>query len=136
MKKSEVEGEKSQPKQPVNFLPQGKWLKPSEIEYEFGGTVGVIGMLVGFPLLMYYMWICAEFYHGKVALPKAGESWLHFIKHLYQLFLENGVPKKYDWTIFLTFWAFQIVFYYTLPGIWDQRPAFIPFEGKAVALLL
>ena len=50
-----------------NFLPQGKYLKPDEIEYEFGGTAGVLGMLIGFPLLMYYMWICAEFYNGTIA---------------------------------------------------------------------
>lgn len=128
--KLQVQGEEKKSKQPVNFLPQGKWLKPNEIEYEFGGTTGVIGMLIGFPLLMYYMWICAEFYHGKVALPKAGESWMHFIKHLYQLVLENGIPEKYDWTIFLTFWVFQIIFYYTLPGIWTKGQPLSHLKGK------
>ena len=57
-----------------NFLPQGKYLKPEEIEYEFGGTIGVLGMLIGFPLLTWYMWISAEFYGGKFALPENGES--------------------------------------------------------------
>ncbi|AJR95419.1 Erg4p [Saccharomyces cerevisiae YJM1208] len=128
--KLQVQGEEKKSKLPVNFLPQGKWLKPNEIEYEFGGTTGVIGMLIGFPLLMYYMWICAEFYHGKVALPEAGESWMHFIKHLYQLVLENGIPEKYDWTIFLTFWVFQIIFYYTLPGIWTKGQPLSHLKGK------
>ncbi|GCE99856.1 C-24(28) sterol reductase [Zygosaccharomyces mellis] len=101
----------------TNFLPQGKWLKPEEIEYEFGGTPGVLGMMIGFPLLMYYMWISSEFYHGYPAWPTKEESWCQFVKHLYQLFLENGIPTRYAWTIFLTFWAFQVFFYYTLPGV-------------------
>ena len=46
-------------KAPVNFLPQGMILKPEEIEYEFGGPIGVTAMMLGFPALMYYMWICA-----------------------------------------------------------------------------
>ena len=97
------------------FLPQGKYLKPEEIEYEFGGVPGVIGMLVGFPLLMYYMWICAEFYDGQIALPSENETWSHFLNTLYEIFLNNAIPSKYIWTVFMTFWLFQIIFYYTLP---------------------
>lgn len=113
-----------------NFLPQGKYLKPEEIEYEFGGVSGVIGMLVGFPLLMYYMWIGAEFYNGKPAWPQGNETWCEFLNHLYALFLENGIPSKYSWTVFLTFWAFQIGFYYTLPGIWTKGQPLTHLKNK------
>lgn len=50
-----------------SHLPQGKYLKPEEIEYEFGGVPGVFGMLIGFPALMYYMWISAKLYNGSAA---------------------------------------------------------------------
>ncbi|SCU87484.1 LAMI_0D06238g1_1 [Lachancea mirantina] len=110
-------GKKSSENEPVSFLPQGKYLKPEEIEYEFGGKLGVVGMMIGFPLLMWYMWICAEFYHGTIALPAEGQSWPQFVGHLYGLFLEHGVPSRYAWTVFMSFWVAQIVFYYTLPGV-------------------
>ncbi|CCD22493.1 delta(24(24(1)))-sterol reductase NDAI_0A03360 [Naumovozyma dairenensis CBS 421] len=113
-----------------NFLPQGKYLKPDEIEYEFGGTLGVVGMLIGFPLLMYYMWISAQFYNGSIALPAENQSWSEFIVHLYNLFLENGVPTRYAWTIFSTFWAAQIAFYYTLPGIWTKGQPLTHLNNK------
>lgn len=123
-------GEQREAKAPTNFLPQGKYLKPEEIEYEFGGTAGVLGMLIGFPLLMWYMWICAEFYGGKIALPQIGESWPHFIRHLYQLFLDNALPTKYAWTVFLIFWGLQITFYYTLPGIWTKGQPLAHLKNK------
>ncbi len=101
-------------------LPEGRYLKPEEIEYEFGGVPGVIGMVIGFPLLMYYMWISAQFYNGAPALPAKGESFGDFVNHLYQLFLEHGVPSCRAWRIFGTFVIVQGVFYYTLPGVWTK----------------
>lgn len=34
-------------------------------EYEFGGPVGVIGMMTFFPLLFYYLYVCLYFYDGS-----------------------------------------------------------------------
>ena len=33
-------------------------------QFEFGGSLGVSAMMIGFPLLMYYMWIGATFFDG------------------------------------------------------------------------
>ncbi|QEU58451.1 Erg4 [Kluyveromyces lactis] len=112
------------------FLPQGKYLKPEEIEYEFGGIPGVIGMMVGFPALMYYMWLSAQFYNGAPAWPKDDESWGQFLGHLFQLVKDHGIPSLYAWTIFLTFWVAQIVFYYTLPGVWTKGQPLDHLQGK------
>ncbi|CCF58938.1 hypothetical protein KAFR_0F03420 [Kazachstania africana CBS 2517] len=128
--RSASRGKQKEVEAATSFLPQGKYLKPEEIEYEFGGVPGVIGMLVGFPLLMYYMWICAEFYNGKLALPAHGETWSHFIGTLYDIFLKHAIPSARAWTVFLTFWAFQIVFYYTLPGIWTKGQPLAHLKGK------
>ena len=106
-----MSGAKQEERKP--FLPQGKYLKPEEIEYEFGGMVGVIGMLVGFPALMYYMWLSAEFYKGKPAWPADGESWGEFLCHLVELVKEHGIPSVRTWGIFFTFWIAQVIFYYT-----------------------
>jgi hypothetical protein len=37
--------------------------------YEFGGPVGVSAMIVGFPIMMYYFWICLRFYDGALVHP-------------------------------------------------------------------
>ncbi|KAL6937474.1 C-24(28) sterol reductase [Hanseniaspora osmophila] len=111
-------------------LPQGKYLKPEEIEYEFGGTVGVLGMVIGFPLLMYYMWIGAQFYGGKLPLPAANETWTQFLFHLYDLFKQYAIPTRYAWTIFMSFWVMQIVFYYTLPGVSTRGQPLTHLKGK------
>ena len=36
----------------------------NKVVYEFGGPVGCSLMMVGFPVLMVYLWICVEFYGG------------------------------------------------------------------------
>ena len=38
-------------------------------EFEFGGSLGALGLMIGFPLLMWYMWIGATHYDGH--LPSA-----------------------------------------------------------------
>lgn len=34
------------------------------VVYEFGGPIGVTLMMLIFPVLMVYLWICVEFYGG------------------------------------------------------------------------
>ncbi|ANZ75145.1 BA75_03259T0 [Komagataella pastoris] len=97
-----------------------RFLAEKEIEYDFGGPIGVTAMMLGFPLLMYYMWISAEFYHGALAWPEPDQSWPQFLAHLYQLFLDHGKPSPRAWRIFLTFFFTQLLFYVTLPGIWTK----------------
>ncbi|GMM57211.1 hypothetical protein DAKH74_038270 [Maudiozyma humilis] len=130
-----VSKDKSTSKSTSSFLPQGKYLTADELQrdgYEFGGPLGCAFNMLFFPVLMYYMWLSAEFYDGKPAWPDsgAGESWSHFIGTLYNLCLTHAVPSAYSWTVFLTFWAFQIVFYYTLPGVWTKGQPLTHLKGK------
>ena len=39
--------------------------------FEFGGPWGVIAIMTGFPVLMYYLWICLWFYDGKLVYPSS-----------------------------------------------------------------
>lgn len=43
--------------------------------FEFGGSLGCLALMTGFPLLMWYMWIGATYYDGKLPLPENGQSW-------------------------------------------------------------
>lgn len=57
----------------------------SHLRYEFGGPVGVTAIMAGFPILMYYFWICLWFYDGQLVHPKSfddikpflGTMWNH-----------------------------------------------------------
>lgn len=57
-------------------------------EREFGGAVGVSCMMIGFPLLMYYMWIGATFYSGHLPSRSPWQNWSAFLSHL-EVFATN-----------------------------------------------
>lgn len=97
-----------------------KYIPKDQIEWEFGGPVGALGMMVGFPLLMIYMWMSAEFFGGKPAWPAADQTWQAFGGELWRLFVENGVPSFTVWAVFTAFFLVQAFFYLTLPGVWTK----------------
>lgn len=47
-------------------------------KFEFGGTVGTASMMIFFPMLMYYLWICSTFYGGSLQFKRSSETWLAF----------------------------------------------------------
>lgn len=59
-------------------------------EFEFGGSLGAASLMTGFPLLMWYMWIGATYYDGKLLLPESNQSWTDFGTHLLQLMSEKS----------------------------------------------
>ena len=85
---------------------------------EFGGTAGVMTIMIGFPLLMWYMWIGATFYDGKIPWPKRNETWLHFMLLLAKLVYDGAFPTIKAWVIYWTFFIFEATCYLCLPGIY------------------
>ncbi|KAI0997676.1 Delta(24(24(1)))-sterol reductase [Podosphaera aphanis] len=85
--------------------------------FDFGGSVGVTIMMIGFPLLMYYMWIGAEFYDGKFPTRISGQSSLEFYEHLAKLSYEHAFPDLCAWGIFWSFLIFEVACYCLLPGV-------------------
>lgn len=85
--------------------------------YEFGGSAGVLSMMIGFPLLMYYMWIGATYYDGKFPRPSEGQSMSEFFAHLGHLAYEGAFPSVKAWTIYWVFFIFEGACYLLIPGI-------------------
>lgn len=85
--------------------------------FEFGGSWGVLSMMIGFPLLMYYMWIGATYYDGKFPRPSEGQGLSEFIAHLGHLVYEGAFPSLRAWTIYWVFFVFEGICYLRLPGI-------------------
>ena len=91
--------------------------------FDFGGSFGVSAMMVGFPLLMYYMWIGATFYNGKFPTPERGQTLVDFFKHLGKLVYEFAFPSVRAWTIYWVFFIFEGACYCLLPGVYtDGKP--------------
>lgn len=86
-------------------------------KFEFCGPWGVSAMMMGFPLLMYYMWIGSTFYGGKFPLPGSGQSFVDFLSHLADLVHEHAFPSLHAWKIYWTFFFVEAAFYCWLPGV-------------------
>lgn len=84
--------------------------------FEFGGSAGVTAMMIGFPLLMYYMWIGATYYNGKLPLPASNQSIPKFLEHLVNLVYVGAFPSLKAWTIYWSFFLFEAVLYLYMPG--------------------
>jgi delta24(24(1))-sterol reductase len=85
--------------------------------YEFGGSLGVLSMMIGFPMLMYYMWIGATYYDGKFPTREEGQSFADFFAHMGQLVYTGAFPSLKAWTIYWVFFLFEGACYVLLPGV-------------------
>lgn len=72
--------------------------------------------MVGFPLLMWYMWIGATYYDGKFPLPEDSQSWTEFGHHLVKLVKEGAFPHWRAWRIYWMYYIFEEACYVLLPG--------------------
>lgn len=107
------------------------YLAPEDIEWEFGGPLGALAMMTGFPLLMWYMWILAEFHGGKLAWPSSNQSWLLFLyDDIWTHFVSSGIPSFKVWLGFTGFMVLQGIFYLTLPGIWTKGQPLMHKENR------
>lgn len=100
----------------------------SSDEMEFGGSSGTAALILGFPLLMWYMWIGATYYDGQLPMPAPDETWTEFGRHLCHLVYEGAYPTAKAWAIFWIFFIVQALMYCWMPGISNLgRP--LPHEG-------
>jgi delta24(24(1))-sterol reductase len=87
-------------------------------EYEFGGPWFVALMMIGFPVLMWYMWIGATYYDGGFPTPAAGQSLGDFAKHHANLVYTGAFPHAKAWAIYWIFFIVEGAFYCLMPGVW------------------
>lgn len=104
----------------------------SKIDYsgkkEFGGPLGVTAMMIGFPLLMWYMWVGATYYDGRFPTRAPGQSMGDFVAHLGHLVYEGAFPTRKAWIMYWSFGVFEMVMYLFAPGVYAHGKP-LPFEG-------
>ncbi|KAI9375132.1 C-24(28) sterol reductase [Aspergillus egyptiacus] len=93
---------------------------PNATPFEFGGPLGVTALMLGFPLLMYYMFLGATVYHGHLPLPEKNQSLIAFLSHLTDQAITHAYPTKQAWAIYWTFLVLEGLAYLYLPGVQRQ----------------
>ena len=96
--------------------------------FEFGGSWGVITIMIGFTALMYYMWLGATYYEGYPPWPAKSESLIEFLGCAGHLVYEGAFPSLKAVTIYWTFFVFEAACYLYLPGVMTKGKP-LPHEG-------
>lgn len=97
-------------------------------KYEFGGSLGVTAMMIGFPMLMWYMWIGATYYDGGLPARDPGQSWPDFVRHLAHLVYTGAFPTRKAWAMYWSFGIFEMLLYLFAPGVYAYGKP-LPHEG-------
>ncbi|KAI4523276.1 ERG4/ERG24 ergosterol biosynthesis protein [Schizophyllum commune Loenen D] len=84
--------------------------------YEFGGPFGVLAIMTGFPLLMYYLWICLWFYDGKLVHPTSVDDIGPFLHQMWTHVCVDAYPTAYAWKVYSGNIFLQLFLAYVLPG--------------------
>ncbi|KAF7308852.1 hypothetical protein MKEN_01085100 [Mycena kentingensis (nom. inval.)] len=84
--------------------------------YEFGGPFGVVAIMTGFPLLMYYLWICLWFYDGRLVHPSSLEDVKPFLGRMWNHIREDANPSLYAWKVYGGNVVFQLFIAWIMPG--------------------
>ncbi|EOO01052.1 putative delta(24(24))-sterol reductase protein [Phaeoacremonium minimum UCRPA7] len=96
--------------------------------FEFGGSFGVGAMMIGFPILMWYMWIGATFYDGGFPTRAPGQTWSEFGKHLVNIVYTEAFPSLKAWVMYWIFFVWGGLCYLFMPGIYAYGKP-LPHEG-------
>ena len=82
-------------------------------ESEFGGSLGAASLMIGFPLLMWYMWIGANYYDGQFPMPRVDQTWKNFVFDMASLVYEGAYPTPQAWTTYWIFFILEALMYVT-----------------------
>eukprot|EP01098_Paradermamoeba_levis_P006741 TRINITY_DN2804_c0_g1_i1.p1 TRINITY_DN2804_c0_g1~~TRINITY_DN2804_c0_g1_i1.p1 ORF type:complete len:464 (-),score=155.85 TRINITY_DN2804_c0_g1_i1:502-1866(-) len=88
----------------------------SEIVYEFGGTTGTTSIMIGAPTIMFYFWICLQFYDGALVRPTSFEDIVPFFQRMWGHLVSGIQPLDYGFKIYLTFTVFEAILAVVMPG--------------------
>lgn len=86
-------------------------------EYEFGGPVGAIGLMVWSHYILIYFWYCLEFNSGQMIIPTSLSDLLIHTQNVWGLIMEKGIPSQTMWIAYFAFFFVQILLASFMPGI-------------------
>ncbi|GAA5929696.1 hypothetical protein JCM1841_005940 [Sporobolomyces salmonicolor] len=110
----------------------------AEAHLEFGGAPGTLAMMLGFPALFYYLYVCLFFNDAKFATPSnpyslTGEGgWVGFVSHVAVLVYEHAAPTKRATGLYLSFLLLQLLLALVMPGVRQQGLPVDHLGGKTL----
>ncbi|TEB36682.1 ERG4/ERG24 ergosterol biosynthesis protein [Coprinellus micaceus] len=84
--------------------------------------------MIGFPILMYYLWICLWFYDGKLAYPTSSEDIKPFLARMWGHVAKDASPNAYAWKVYTGNFFFQLFLGLVMPG-YPQEGLPVPSLG-------
>eukprot|EP00638_Chattonella_subsalsa_P020322 CAMPEP_0117870340 /NCGR_PEP_ID=MMETSP0950-20121206/9785_1 /TAXON_ID=44440 /ORGANISM="Chattonella subsalsa, Strain CCMP2191" /LENGTH=417 /DNA_ID=CAMNT_0005722615 /DNA_START=32 /DNA_END=1282 /DNA_ORIENTATION=- len=87
-----------------------------EIIKEFGGPVGCTLIMIAAPSIMYYYWICLQYYDGQSQYPTSLDDIKPFFARMWNHMKSDAFPTVYGGQIYLGFCLFQAILAVTMPG--------------------
>lgn len=109
----------------------------NEVEYEFGGPLGALGMMLGFPSLMYYFWVCLEYHQGKLITPASYtlDGILQFVTEEIIAKVKLGAAPTWLATkIYMGHVLVSFILAYTMPGPVVNGLPVPSLKGKRVSI--
>lgn len=101
--------------------------------YEFGGPLGVTAMMLGFPVLMYYFWICLWYYDGALVHPTSLADVGPFLHRMWAHCVDGAYPTAFAWGTYLGLTAIELFFAWVMPGV-EQHGLPVPSLGYKTLL--
>ena len=98
--------------------------------FEFGGSAGATAVIIGSPVLMWYMWIGATYYDGHFPSRSDGQSYGDFAAHLARLVYTGAFPHARAWLIYWAFFVFEAACYLYMPGVYTRGKPLSHLGGK------
>lgn len=86
-----------------------KFNGPQQEEYEFGGPIGVVAIMLVSHFLILYVWLGFEFFNGSLPVAPVSELWA--------LVRENAFPSWFTFKLYFGYFLFQIIIAAIVPGL-------------------
>lgn len=107
------------PNPPFKFTPEkDRW----DGEYEFGGWKGTLFFMINSHFIMYYFWLCVEFYNGELVHPwhhllrNADGTVSAFIHEMWGHIVRHASPTAQTFGLYSFFMLLQYVLAVVVPG--------------------
>lgn len=87
-------------------------------EYEFGGPLGVLFIIIFAHFLVYYLWISMTYYQGGLLYPSSLEDSSLFFSRMWQHIVDGASPTSYTFVVYIGFFSIQMFLAWCMPGLW------------------
>ncbi|KAF8653541.1 hypothetical protein AX16_003905 [Volvariella volvacea WC 439] len=84
--------------------------------------------MTGFPILMYYLWICLWFYDGKLVHPTSVDDIVPFLWRMWEHVRTDASPNLYAWKVYSANFFFQLIIAQLFTG-YQQEGLPVPSLG-------